>query len=94
MTKLTAAEYERLPWLMIYGQEEQHDELHIVGTEVGLSRLRDAVDKALSANPAQSVRRAYEKAFTPDGEGYEIAVKLCSRAEMDTMPLPYHRSRQ
>ena len=90
---MTRADPDEVPWLMIYGQEYEHDDLHIVGTEAGLTRLRDAIGKALASNKALSNRRAYEEMIAPDGEGYEVTVQVCRLPELGKMPPHYDRRR-
>lgn len=58
--------------LHIYAQSCWHDEAWIAGNREGLTRLRDAIDKALLDGKGNS-----DHVFTTDGEGYRvIAMKL------------------
>ncbi len=47
--------YEKTPWLHVYGQYLWHHSAVIRGTKPGLLTLRDAIDKAIE-NGAQKLR--------------------------------------
>jgi len=55
--------------LHIYGPEQQHDEVHIVGNIKGLNLLRDAIASAIKDGSAKQ-----DKVFVNDGEGFSLHV--------------------
>lgn len=57
------------PMLHVYGQYCEHDDVQIVGNEVGLRALRDAIDRALAEGTADA-----GDFFVGDGEGYDVTV--------------------
>lgn len=71
--------------LHIYPQLMWHDDAYIFGNRAGLTRLRDAINKALEL-PA-SVAEC--ESFTSDGEGYSTYVRIMSDKDADELRLPY-----
>lgn len=57
------------PMLHVYGQYCEHDDVQIVGNEVGLRALREAIDRALEKGTAEA-----RDFFVGDGEGYDVTV--------------------
>lgn len=75
------------PWMHIYGQEQQHDDVLIAGNRKALQSLLQAVSRALTKAPGEQ----YEPivCFAADGEGYRVTV-VCDAAEIvGQMRLPY-----
>ena len=70
-------------WLQIYGQAYWHRPAEICGDETALTALRDAINKALEGKEAQML------AFSSDGEGYELSVKVMSQEELEELPSHY-----
>ena len=59
-----------LPLVHIHGQYSPHDMAGIVGTEEGLKRIRDAIDKAIKSGSSSA------DLMTDDGEGYGLAIVM------------------
>ena len=71
--------------LHVIAQYDQHDDAHIIGTRVGLLRLRNAIDFALiemNATKKASV-------ITNDGEGYFALIRCIGEDDVDSIPLGY-----
>ena len=68
---------EDLGLLHIYAQEREHGSVWIVGTRIGLTALRDAIDQALKAGagwtPSGYVAEGHF-VMASDGEGYDVRV--------------------
>jgi hypothetical protein len=62
--------------LHVYGQEQWHDELIIVGNKEGLKILKDTIEKALEGDKEMNFTQSAPEAYVSvtDGEGYEIMV--------------------
>ena len=71
--------------LHIIAQRAQHDDAHIVGTRDGLTRLRDAIEHALTHTNSTSK----DEFFNNDGEGYFALIRCISEDDVDTIPLGY-----
>ena len=65
---VTGRKRAETPVLHIHGQEEWHDDAHIVGNRAGLELLRLAIDRALKSG------EGYSDAFVADGEEYTVYV--------------------
>lgn len=78
------SDMDDVPLLHVYPQGAWHDLVQIVGNPRGLRRLQAAIEVALQEQDAVSTQ-----AFTADGEGYPIEVKIVSSADMEGQPLPY-----
>lgn len=62
--------------LNIYGQETWHTEAWIVGNDVGLLALKDAIEEALRIYGGKTTTaKDKEPLFASDGEGYEVIVE-------------------
>lgn len=59
--------------LHLYAGPSFHMEGYIVGTESGLKKLRDAIDKALQEDQLQNAS-VTDTIYTKDGEGYNIFI--------------------
>lgn len=82
-SKLTARDYDDLPWLHIYGQWSWHMPAEITGTIAGLTALRDAIDEAIKRGKGEA------GAYVIDGEGYSITVQKTNRTGMEATRTPY-----
>ena len=60
-----------IPLLHIYGQRAPHCEVFIVGNDLGLERLRSAVEQALLSGQG-----GITEALVTDGEAYEVIVRV------------------
>lgn len=69
--------------LNIYAQESWHASARIVGDEVGLLALRDAVNEALASCRGEGT------ALASDGEGFDFVVIKSNAKTMETLVLPY-----
>lgn len=76
---------ENLGLLHIIAQPMSHDEAFIVGTEEGLTRLRNAIDLAIK-HKAETHQAAL---ISNDGEGYWGMVRCATEDQMDEIPLGY-----
>jgi hypothetical protein len=74
--------WQDTPVLHIYGQAAWHDYVYIAGNIRGIVRLRDALNKAIEGVAVSNV-------FVNDGEGYTIAIKVCSDEETAKLGVPY-----
>lgn len=70
--------------LHIYAQSSWHDEAWIAGNREGLTRLRDAIDKALLDGKGNS-----DHVFTTDGEGYRVIAMKLTDEELGKLGMPY-----
>lgn len=70
--------------LHIYAQACWHDEAWIAGNREGLTRLRDAIDKALLDGHGKS-----DRVFTADGEGYHVVAMKLADQEFGKLGMPY-----
>jgi len=70
--------------LHIFGQKDYHADAAIVGDRIGLEKLRNAIDNALTEHP---VDKPICASYTNDGEGYIVTI-LC-REKMARVPLPF-----
>jgi len=70
-------------FLHIYSAWQWHDSAHIIGNEVALKRLRDAIDNALENGDD------YAEAYTSDGEGFCTIVVKADEEAIDNLSLPY-----
>jgi hypothetical protein len=68
--------------LHVYAQSFQHDVATIKGDRKALTKLRDAINEALSVGEGKA------DVFCNDGEGYEIGVFL-EEDKLEKMELPY-----
>lgn len=71
--------------LHIIAQAEWHGDAHILGTNEGLTRLRNAIDAALKA--PNETQKAAEMAN--DGEGFYVFVQCVSAGRINELPLGY-----
>jgi len=75
------------PVLKIFGAEQWHDDIQIVGNKLALNKLKSAIEKALKGNASS------EEMFETDGEGYDIEVVMFnekfSDTEWDKLPMHY-----
>lgn len=86
---MTRADPNKVPWLAIYAQREEHENARIVGSRAGLERLRDAIDSALSCGAS-----AWERVVAPDGEHYDVVIGPRTPQEIWRAEPHYHRHRQ
>ena len=70
--------------LHVYGQEQQHEEVYILGTKEALIALKTAIDKVI-----QTDKPGLAAAFTTDGEGFYTIVKQIDSEGMKDYCLPY-----
>lgn len=59
-----------------------HDDASIIGNREALSKLRDAIDKALQDEEAVA------SSMTNDGEGYDVII-ICKENDWDEVAFPY-----
>lgn len=71
--------------LHIYAQTQWHDEAYIVGNRAGLTALRDALTRLLD----EAASTATLPAYTNDGEGYDLTVRLADQRIFDALTVPY-----
>lgn len=81
--RLTAEEFENLPWLHVYPQYAYHGELRIVGNASALRALAAALLSAADTGKAQT------KGITKDGEGYSIDIERTNTTGLNYTSLPY-----
>lgn len=74
--------------LAIYGQSGPHDEAAIVGSRLGLQRLRDAIDVALTTGAA-AIGNDESPQDPGDGEGYQLFIAVADAAERERLESPY-----
>lgn len=67
--------------LHIYAQPYWHCDAFILGDRDSLTRLRDALTRALDSGQPQAI-----EAFTSDGEAFGAVVAVC---DDDNLALPY-----
>ena len=79
-------EYFRKEGLLhVLPQSAHQDEAYLIGNKEGLTRLRDAIDKALKS-PGKPI---ISSSMSIDGEGY-WAIALCvTEDQMEHIPLGY-----
>jgi hypothetical protein len=73
--------------LHVVGQANEHDPVDIVGNELALRRLRDAIDAALQQRGVSIEME--EPIWVSDGEGYRLVVRCQPDLAEDRMPNPY-----
>ncbi len=66
-----------MPVLHIYGQSAQHSEAYLLGNREGLTKLRDAIDRAIQTG------EGWHEAFVNDGEGFATIVVCRDRSFTD-----------
>lgn len=71
--------------LHVYGQEEWHDDVIIVGDEIALRNLVKIIEKALKGETVSDEENCF---YTKDGEGFCVHVK-CEK-DMERTRLPYY----
>lgn len=69
--------------LHIYAQECWHDEAYIGGTREELTRLCQAIERALADG------KSTMDSFTSDGEGYRVHIVSVTHEDADRMARPY-----
>jgi len=79
------AEIDTSKKLKIHAQHGSHDEAFIYGNVAGLRDLIATIEDAI-ADGEQSVSG---EMFPPDGEGYNVVVKLCEEKDIPELPLQY-----
>jgi hypothetical protein len=72
--------------LHIYGQAFEHEPVLIIGTTESLVELRDALDRAIESDTAQT-----KHLFANDGEGFDVIIRAHPEALCDSRKLavPY-----
>lgn len=75
--------------LHLYPQEDEHDDAFIVGTRIGLIKLRDSINAALSNKYEGKSSDSLSEHFTSDGEGYDLTVKVIPFSIEANISLPY-----
>jgi hypothetical protein len=73
--------------LHIYAQAFWHEEAVIVGTREALLALADAINVAVLKDNSDGVERM--EAYTADGEGYDVRIRLMDENSMNKLVLPY-----
>jgi hypothetical protein len=76
--------HERPGVIHVYGQDSEHQEVHIVGDVKALEQLRDAINTALDQGLGVT-----HNTTTADGEGYYIHVVRHETDRMSALTLPY-----
>jgi len=76
----------KTPYIHIYGQSMNHDDLFIIGNKEGLIALSDALDMVSAHWNDDSIG---VDVFAKDGEGYKIIIKRANDDEMEQLMLPY-----
>ncbi len=71
--------------LHLYAQSQWHDEAYIVGNRAALTALRDALTRLLDGAASTETLPAY----TNDGEGYDLLVRLADQRIFDALTVPY-----
>ncbi len=80
------------PYLHIYAQDGNHMEAYIVGNELGLAKLADALDETLDRSDGM----AQTSAFAADGEGYTVriaCIEMGQRYKKHARKIYWHRAR-
>lgn len=78
--------------LHVYAPSCEHDEAYLVGTREGLTKLREAIDRALGARAQHCASDAIEHFSDSAGEGYDVYVKVVPEAIQNNLELPYAES--
>ncbi|MGE5593063.1 MAG: hypothetical protein ACM3X3_05220 [Betaproteobacteria bacterium] len=74
-------------YLHVYGQEQWHDDVQIIGNKRALQALRDAVNAVLQEHKEEA---SMDTVFTGDGEGYRVTViRLDDERTWPTLAVPY-----
>lgn len=71
--------------LHVYGQEQWHDDVIIMGDETALRNLIKIIEKALKGETVAEEENCF---FTKDGEGFSVLIK-CEK-DMEKTRLPYY----
>lgn len=71
--------------LVVYAQQQEHDDAFLVGNNAALGRLRDAIDAALVSGDGEA------DFFQPDGEGYTLHVVITEDAWSARPPTIWQR---
>ena len=80
-------DYERHPWMHVYGAWCEHGEVTIKGNAPALAALKLAIEQALENGTGAS------QAVASDGEGYSIHVrKIALMSELGEAPYIEHEA--
>lgn len=73
--------------LQIYGQSHEHEAAYVIGDDMALHALRNALNEVLSGQKDVS----HVPSFVSDGEGFTTFIKIVHKdEELDTLAYPYY----
>jgi|CXWL01.1.fsa_nt_gi hypothetical protein len=73
------------PYLHIYAQNFEHDEVWVAGTRDALETLKKALETVLNTNEPTIT----DDIFVKDGEGYGVVFQILDHADIETLEYPY-----